>query len=117
MPILGERATSETRHADVWLSLGLAFAGEYGDAASFVLPKTFTGHVTGNFVLGAISVAARDGRDTFGHLLAIIFFVAGISLSVLIARPLSVWTSLPPISSIMVTEVILIVGACNGLSV
>ena len=32
-----------------WLSCGLAFVGGYGDAASFILAKTFTGHVTGNF--------------------------------------------------------------------
>jgi uncharacterized membrane protein YoaK (UPF0700 family) len=36
------------RPADAWLSFGLAFIGGYGDAASFVLAKTFTGHVTGS---------------------------------------------------------------------
>jgi uncharacterized membrane protein YoaK (UPF0700 family) len=36
---------------DRWLSFGLAFVGGYGDAASFILAKTFTGHVTGNLVL------------------------------------------------------------------
>ena len=56
--------TSNIRQTDIWLSLGLAFVGGYGDAASFVLAKTFTGHVTGNLVLGAIAVAAQDWRAT-----------------------------------------------------
>jgi uncharacterized membrane protein YoaK (UPF0700 family) len=47
--------TSNIRQTDTWLSLGLAFVGGYGDAAGFVLAKTFTGHVTGNLVLGAIA--------------------------------------------------------------
>jgi len=40
-----------------WLAFGLVFVGGYGDAASLILPKTFTGHLTGNFVLTAISLA------------------------------------------------------------
>jgi uncharacterized membrane protein YoaK (UPF0700 family) len=59
------------RPADAWLSFGLAFIGGYGDAASFVLAKTFTGHVTGNLVLGAIAVAAQGlagyARTSLGH--------------------------------------------------
>ena len=50
---------SNIRKTDACLSFGLAFVGGYGDAASFVLAKTFTGHVTGNLVLAAIAVAAR----------------------------------------------------------
>jgi uncharacterized membrane protein YoaK (UPF0700 family) len=38
--------TSNIRQTDTWLSLGLTFVGGYGDAAGFVLAKTFTGHVT-----------------------------------------------------------------------
>ena len=49
---------SSIRQTDAWFSFGLAFVDGYGDAASFVLAKTFTGHVTGNLVLGAIAVAA-----------------------------------------------------------
>jgi len=40
---------SNISKAGTWLSFGLAFVGGYGDAASFVLAKTSTGHVTGNF--------------------------------------------------------------------
>jgi uncharacterized membrane protein YoaK (UPF0700 family) len=79
--------TSGIRQTDTWLSLGLAFVGGYGDAASFVLAKTFTGHVTGNLVLGAIAVAAQDWRATLGHLTAIVTFLIGVVLSMLIARP------------------------------
>ena len=51
---------SNIRQTDTWLSFGLAFVGGYGDAASFVLTKTFTGHVTGNLVLTAIAVATGE---------------------------------------------------------
>jgi uncharacterized membrane protein YoaK (UPF0700 family) len=63
------------RLIDTYLSLGFAFVGGYGDAASFVLAKTFTGHVTGNLVLGAIAVAAQDWRAMLGHLAAIVTFL------------------------------------------
>jgi uncharacterized membrane protein YoaK (UPF0700 family) len=49
---------SNVRQTDTSASFGLAFFGGFGDAASFVLAKTFTGHVTGNLVLTAIVVAA-----------------------------------------------------------
>ena len=96
------------RQTDMWLSFGLAFVGGYGDAASFVLAKTFTGHVTGNLVLGAIAVAAHDWRATLGHLSAIVTFLIGILLSTLIVRPLKAW---PLLRTIMGIEVILIVAA------
>ena len=78
--------TSDIRYSDTWLALGLAFVGGYCDAASFVLAKTFTGHVTGNLVLGAIAVAALDWRALVGPLSAIGTFLAGIVLSTLIGR-------------------------------
>jgi uncharacterized membrane protein YoaK (UPF0700 family) len=104
---------SNIRQTDTWLSFGLAFVGGYGDAASFVLAKTFTGHVTGNLVLAAISVAALDWRAALEHLSAIVTFLIGISLSVLIVRTLKAWPSLPTIMGI---EVILIVAASLALA-
>jgi uncharacterized membrane protein YoaK (UPF0700 family) len=101
------------RQTDAWLSVGLAFVGGYGDAAGFVLAKTFTGHVTGNLVLTAIAVAAHDWRATLEHLSAIVTFLIGISLSVLIVRPFKAWPSLPTIMGI---EVILIVAASLTLA-
>lgn len=101
---------------DMWLSLGLAFVGGYGDAASFVLAKTFTGHVTGNLVLAAITAAAHDWWATLGALSAIVTFLIGIFLSVLIVRPLKTWSSWPLLPTIMGIEVILIVAASLALA-
>jgi uncharacterized membrane protein YoaK (UPF0700 family) len=101
---------------DAWLSLGLAFIGGYGDSASFVLAKTFTGHVTGNLVLGAIAVAAQDWRATLGHLTAIVTFLLGTVLSIVIARPLKAWPSWPLLPTAMGIEVILIVAAASAVA-
>jgi uncharacterized membrane protein YoaK (UPF0700 family) len=107
---------SNTSQTGTWLSLGLAFVGGYADAASFVLAKTFTGHVTGNLVLAAIAVAANDWRATLGHLAAIVTFLVGSFLSVLIVRPLKAWASWPLLPTVMGIEVILIVAASLALS-
>lgn len=104
------------RLTDTWLSFGLAFVGGYCDAAGFVLAKTFTGHVTGNLVLGAIAVAAKDWRATLGHLSAIVTFLIGVVLSMLIARPLKAWPSWPLLPTVMGMEVILIVAASLALA-
>ena len=101
---------------DTWVSFGLAFVGGYGDAASFVLAKTFTGHVTGNLVLTAIAVAAHDWRAVLEPLSAIVTFLIGISLSVLIVRPLKARLSWPLLPTIMGIEVILIVAASLALA-
>lgn len=99
------------RQVDAWLSFGLAFVGGFCDAASFLLAKTFTGHVTGNLVLGAIAVAAHDWRAMLGPLSAIVTFLIGVLLSTLIARALKAWPSWPLLPTIMGMEVILIVAA------
>jgi uncharacterized membrane protein YoaK (UPF0700 family) len=100
----------------MWLSLGLAFVGGYGDAASFVLAKTFTGHITGNLVLAAIAVAAQQWRTALADLSAIATFLIGIFVSVLIVRPLKAWSSWPLLSTILGMEVILIVLASLALA-
>jgi uncharacterized membrane protein YoaK (UPF0700 family) len=107
---------SNSSQTDAWLSYGLAFVGGYGDAASFVLAKTFTGHVTGNLVLAAIAVAAHEWRAALGHLSAIVSFFMGIVVSVLIVRPLKALLSWPFLPTIMGMEVILIVAASLALS-
>jgi uncharacterized membrane protein YoaK (UPF0700 family) len=93
------------------LSFALAFVGGYSDAISFVLAKTFTGHMTGNSVLGAIAVAGRDWRGALARLLAVVCFLAGIILSGLIARALANWPSWPVLSTAVGIEVLLIVVA------
>jgi uncharacterized membrane protein YoaK (UPF0700 family) len=107
---------SNTNQTDALLSFGLAFVGGYGDAASFVLAKTFTGHVTGNLVLAAIAVAAHDWRAALGHLSAIVTFLMGIFVIALIVRPLKAWSSWPFLPTIMGMEVILIVAASLALA-
>lgn len=107
---------SNIRQTDAWLSFGLDFVGGYGDAASFVLAKTFTGHVNGNLVIGAIAVAPHDWRATIGHLSAIVIFLIRIVLSMLIVCPLKVWPSWPLFPTIMGIKVILIVTASLALA-
>jgi uncharacterized membrane protein YoaK (UPF0700 family) len=105
--------SSDIRETDARFSFGLAFVGGYGDGASFVLAKTFTGHVTGNLVLGAISIVARDWRATFEHFSAILTFLTGTLLSVLIARAPKAWPLLPTVMGI---EVVLIGAASLALA-
>jgi uncharacterized membrane protein YoaK (UPF0700 family) len=107
---------SSFSQTDALLSFGLAFVGGYGDAASFVLAKTFTGHVTGNLVLAAIAIAAHEWRAALGHLSAIVTFLIGIVVSVLMVHPLKAWPSWPLLPTIMGMEVILIVAASLALS-
>jgi uncharacterized membrane protein YoaK (UPF0700 family) len=107
---------STSERPDVWLSLGFAFVGGYGDAAGFVLAKTFTGHVTGNLVLGAISVVAGNWRLTLAHLSAIVTFFIGAFLGALVMGPLKTWRSWPPLSIVMGIEVILIAAASLSLA-
>jgi uncharacterized membrane protein YoaK (UPF0700 family) len=98
---------------DMWLSFGLAFVGGYGDAAGFVLAKTFTGHITGNLVLAAIAVAAHDWHAVPEHLSAIVAFLTGIVLTALVVRRVKAWRSLPAILGI---ETVLIVAASLALA-
>ena len=111
-----KKVLSNISQTDAWLSSGLAFVGGYGDAASFVLAKTFTGHVTGNLVLAAVAIAAHDWRAALGHLSAIVTFLTGIFVSVLIVRPLKARSSWPLLPTIMGIEVLLIVAASLALS-
>jgi uncharacterized membrane protein YoaK (UPF0700 family) len=76
---------SENHPNDSWLSFGLAFVGGYCDAASYVLAKTFTGHITGTLVLAAISIAGHDWQTFLRHLLAIALFLTGV-VSILISE-------------------------------
>lgn len=108
--------SANTFKSDPWLSFGLAFVGGYGDAAGFVLAKTFTGHVTGSLVLAAIAIATQDWRATLSHLSAVGCFLAGIFFSVLMARPLAAWPSIPVLSVVMGIEVILIAAGCLALA-
>ena len=100
--------TSEHLRSNAWLSLGLAFIGGYADAAGFLLANTFTGHVTGNLVLSAISVARADWPTFSRRVLAIALFLAGILFSVILERFVAsrrAWSLLP---AMMGLEIVLI---------
>ena len=71
--------------------------GGYADAASFLLAQTFTGHLTGNFVLMAISLASREWPTFFRRGLAIAFFLMGIILSVALEQ----WLAKKPSRTIL----------------
>src|SRR5438105_4750719 len=103
--------TSDTRRPDMWLSFALAFVGGYGDAASVVLAKTFTGHVTGSLVLAAIAIAAHEWRALLAHLVAVVFFLTGVLFGVLIGRADAARLSWQPLPTVLGIEVILTVTA------
>jgi uncharacterized membrane protein YoaK (UPF0700 family) len=42
------------------ISIGLAFVGGYARASSYLLARAFTGPLTGNCVLAAVSAASKD---------------------------------------------------------
>jgi uncharacterized membrane protein YoaK (UPF0700 family) len=67
-------------------SIGLAFIGGYADASSYLLARTFTGHLTGNCVLAAVSAASKDFYLTLDRLLAVIVFLGGILFSLVLNR-------------------------------
>ena len=98
-----------------WLSFSLAFAGGFGDAAGFVLTKTFTGHITGNLVLAVVSVTAADWRTTAARLSAVVFFLAGILLSVFLGRlpATRLWPSL--LTAVFAAELILVISSSIAL--
>ena len=61
------------------ISIGLAFIGGYADASSYLLAGAFTGHLTGNCVLAAVSAASKEWFLTLDRLLAVIVFLAEFS--------------------------------------
>ena len=102
------------RHAQprAWLSYELSLVGGYCDAASFVLTKTFTGHVTGNLVLAGIAVASHNWRTLISHLSAISAFLFGTVISMLAIRRLQRWTTPRFLTFVMLMEAFLIASAC-----
>lgn len=95
---------TRVRPIDSWLYLALSFVGGYGDAAGFVLARAFTGHATGNLVLGAVATSAGDFPKALTHFSAVAVFLMGVFLGawVMHVRKLS------QLSLILALEVILI---------
>jgi uncharacterized membrane protein YoaK (UPF0700 family) len=97
-------------------SMGLAFVGGYSDAASFILANTFTGHVTGNLVLTAISTASLDYPNFSRRVLAIAMFLTGVILSVILERRLAPRLSRSFLPVVLCTEIVLILLSCFVLT-
>lgn len=90
-----------------WLYGALAFVGGFGDAAGFVLARAFTGHATGNLVLGAIATAAGEFRVAFIHFSAVVAFLIGVFTGAWMMRPLGN----SRLSTAMTVELILILAS------
>jgi uncharacterized membrane protein YoaK (UPF0700 family) len=103
--------TADTRPPEAWLYYALAVVGGYGDAASVVLAKTFTGHVTGSLVMAAIAIAAHKWSALMAHLSAVLLFLVGIISSVLIERALAAWPFFKSLPTVLSIEVILTMTA------
>ena len=93
------------------VSIGLAFVGGYADASSYLLARTFTGHLTGNCVLAAVSAASKEWYLTLDRLLAVIVFLAGILVSLILNRFVPVRLRQYSLAIAMFIEVLLIVSA------
>jgi len=93
------------------ISIGLAFIGGYADAAGFLLASTLTGHLTGNCVLAAVSAASRDWHLTLDRVLAVIVFLAGILLNLIVNRLFAVRLRRYSLVIAMLMETMLFLGA------
>jgi uncharacterized membrane protein YoaK (UPF0700 family) len=105
---------NEPSGASFGISIGLAFVGGYADASSFLLARTFTGHLTGNCVLAAVSAAGSDWYLTLDRSLAVIVFLVGILVSLILNRFVSVRAS--PLATAMFIEILLFLCACLFIS-
>lgn len=94
------------------ISIGLAFIGGYADASGYLLARTLTGHLTGNCVLAAVSAASRDWYLTLDRLLAVIVFLAGILLNLIVNRLSAVRLPQHSLAIAMLMETLLFLGAC-----
>jgi uncharacterized membrane protein YoaK (UPF0700 family) len=93
------------------ISIGLAFVGGYADASSYLLARTFTGHLTGNCVLAAVSAASKDWYLTLDRLLAVIVFLGGILFSLILNRFALVQLRQSSLAIAMFIEVLLFLSA------
>jgi uncharacterized membrane protein YoaK (UPF0700 family) len=109
--------TYDTQPPEPWLYFALAVVGGYGDAASVILAKTFTGHVTGSLILAAIAIAAHEWKSLAEHLSAVLFFLVGVVSSVVIERILIARPFLKTLPTVLGIEVILTSAAYLALAV
>ena len=108
--------TSEGGAAAFSISIGLAFIGGYADASSYLLAHTFTGHLTGNCVLAAVSAASGDWYLSLDRLLAVIVFLGGILCSLILNRFAPIRLRQSSLAIAMFIEVLLFLSASLFLS-
>ena len=89
-------------------SLGFAFIGGYADASSFLTAGTFTGHVTGNCVLAAVSIATQEWYLALDRLLAVLAFLCGILSSLTMSRLLPVYVRGYSLMLMLLVELVLV---------
>ena len=92
-------------------SLGLAFLGGYADAASFLTAQTFTGHLTGNCVLAAVSFGTQEWPLGLDRVLAVLAFLAGIFSSLTLRRLLPLYLKGHSLLLAMGVELVLVGAA------
>jgi uncharacterized membrane protein YoaK (UPF0700 family) len=92
-------------------SLGLAFIGGYADASSFLTAGTFTGHLTGNCVLAAVSFSTQEWYVALDRLLAVVAFLAGILSSLTLSRLLPIYLRRYSLPVSMLIELALVAAA------
>lgn len=66
--------------------IALALAGGFADAAAYLLVGSFTGHITGNTVLGAIALGAGKMDAFWLRLTAIVAFLLATGGGILLPR-------------------------------
>ena len=67
-------------------AVAYALAGGYADATGYLLARTFTGHVTGNLVLLAVSLQHPQWREISHRIIAIVTFLLATGVGFRIAR-------------------------------
>jgi uncharacterized membrane protein YoaK (UPF0700 family) len=103
---------NEPSGASFGVSIGLAFVGGYADASSFLLARAFTGHLTGNCVLAAVSAAGSDWYLTLDRFLAVIVFLVGILVSLILSRSVCSKIRTSSLALAMFIEILLFLCAC-----
>lgn len=68
------------------LLIALSLAGGFADAAAYLLTGTFTGHITGNTVLGAIALSSGKMDAVWLHLTAVVAFLLATGGGILLPR-------------------------------
>ncbi len=66
--------------------IALALAGGFADAAAYLLVGSFTGHITGNTVLGAIALGAGKIDAFWLRLTAVVAFLLATGAGILLPR-------------------------------